>query len=179
MKKLIIYTTVIAILSFLFYHLTISFLPNAIYGLLKFKIENQRGAIENQLAYLPLPNDNSRAVVKPNPDFLYVSSFYDVSEGPLHLTGTLPDSTYWSVAFYYPNTVNWYVKNDMEYGANRLDLILAKEGSKKEGFEQKEWAFSKKDKGFLLIRILVTDSDSTVVERFEEWQKSVKLESLP
>ncbi|RMG82229.1 MAG: DUF1254 domain-containing protein [Bacteroidetes bacterium] len=173
MKKIILLIAFTATFSYCFYHLTIAVLPNVIYGVLHFKANQNHPDSDNQLTYHALPNDQSRAVVMPNPDFLYVSSFYDLTEGPLRITGTLPDSTYWSLAFYQPNTLNWYIKNDLQFGTNQLDLLLATEDQDRTGLEASEVALSPVRKGFLLFRILVTDPAR--LPEFEARQKSIRL----
>ena len=176
-KRLLKYFSIFAILTFAFYHLTIQFLPNGIYGILKYRALNDRGYATNELVYNPLPTSESRAVVMPNPDFLYISCFYDLSEGPLHLTGIMPDFSYWSVAFYQPNTVNWYIKNDLEYGTNDLSLILSKDENLNNPTNT-EIAVAPEDEGFLLIRILVSNDSAHILKKYVHWQKSVRLKKF-
>ncbi len=113
-------------------------------------MENRIGQ-ENQFSILPAPDENSRLVVKPNPDFVYSSAFYNLKDGPIRITGELPDSIYWSVALYEPNTTNFYIKNDREFQSNQLDLIITRERSP--GF-QSEQILSQTKKGFVLLRLL-------------------------
>ena len=177
-NKIIIYSTIALITGFAAYRLTIQYLPNYIFSKLHQRVEN-RGISDNELVYVNLPSDTSRSVVMPNPDFLYISCFYDVSNRPLRFLGTLPDSSYWSISFYKPNTVNWYIKNDTEYTSNKLDLVLAeKERDYKVNFGTSEVAESPTDKGFMLIRILVTDHSEESLKRYKAWQESVKIEIL-
>lgn len=178
MKSTLKYVLIIALLSIVSYQLTITFLPDVIYGIFHRRLLENVSIPDNELYYVPIPTDNSRAVVMPNPDFLYVTCFYDLNEGPLNLTGNLPDSTYWSVAFYQPNTINWYVKNDLEYGTGQLNLILAEDGDNTDFDTETEIAKSPVDKGLMLIRILVTDNDPEVLKKYESLQKSVRLDAM-
>ncbi len=173
-KRYLICTLILG--SILCYYLTIFFLPNAIYAAVSYRLKENQKVETNALIYPSLPNEEARTVVMANPDFLYVACYYDISKEPLRLTGTLPDSTYWSVAFYQPNTINWYIKNDMEYGTNELDLILAHKSQTIE--TTAEIARSPVEKGFCLIRILVTDTSPERLAQYEAWQKSVRLNSL-
>jgi len=178
MNKYTKYLLLVVVLSFAMYQLVITFLPNVIFDAFHRRMTNTVKVNDNELYYVPLPTDDTRAVVLPNPDFLYITSFYDLSEGPLSLSGNLPDSTYWSVAFYQPNTINWYVKNDLEYGSGQLNLILAQYGNHTDFDKEVELANSPVEKGLMLIRILVTANDPEIVKRYEALQKSVRLTAI-
>jgi uncharacterized membrane protein len=178
MNKYTKYLLLVVVLSFAMYQLVITFLPNVIFDAFHRRMTNTVKVNDNELYYVPLPTDDTRAVVLPNPDFLYITSFYDLTEGPLSLSGSLPDSTYWSVAFYQPNTINWYVKNDLEYGTGELNLILAQNEEHTDFDKEIEIANSPVTKGLMLIRILVTDNDPAVVKKYEALQKSVKLTAI-
>ena len=124
MKKLILYLLLSFTVSYGSYNVTILMIPNIIYKVFHYKIVNNQNVQDNELKHFDIPNDQSRDVVMPNPDFLYSTSFYDLSNGDLNLKGKMPDSTYWSVSFYKPNTVNWFVKNDNEFIDNNLDMKI-------------------------------------------------------
>ena len=124
MKKGLTYLLFVGLTTFFSYNLTIKYLPNFIYGVFHYKMKNDHNINDNELKFYNLPNDKSKVVVMPNPDFLYVVSFYDIRNGPLNLTGKMPDSTYWSISFYKSNTINWYVKNDKEFKDNHLNIVL-------------------------------------------------------
>ncbi len=176
--QIFIYLAIALITGVAAYYITTRYLPNFIFN----KLHNRsisRGYADNELAYHPLLTDTARSVVMPNPDFLYVSCFYNIKDAPLRMMGTLPDSTYWSVAFYEPNTVNWYIKNDMEYSSNELDLIITQEGKEyQQNFGKTEIAQSPTSTGFMLIRILITDTSEKSVAKYRAWQKSVQLTVL-
>lgn len=164
--------------SVICYHLTILVAPNMIYAVAKNKIEGQIGStIPNQLNVSPLIKSSSRNVVMPNPDFIYLTAFYDLSEGPLKLSGPMPDSTYWSVAMYYPNTVNWYIKNDLEYGVNEIDITL-KHSDKPTDTTQSEVLHSSNKQGFILIRVLISERTKEKADPLYAILEKVKLEPL-
>lgn len=173
MKKLLIILISVVVLSIGFYNLTLAYLPNFIYNKFYTKATSELDRDVNTVSVLMAPDETSRLVVKPNPDFAYASSFFDLSEGQLRLTGDLPDSTYWSVAFYEPNTINFYVKNDLEFGKSNVDLILSPEEIDS---EESEVIVSPTSEGFFLLRLLVPDKSEDSQERMKRYLDSVKLE---
>jgi len=175
MKRKLGYLLVLLLGIFLGYKSTLKMYSNILYLGAKKKINKE----DNQMSYAQLPTEESRFVVKPNPDFLYVTCFYDLSEGPMNLTGNLPDSTYWSVAFYEPNTVNYYVKNDQEFNSNDLDIILSTNSQQTPpNVEDYEGVQSPSKKGLILFRILVTNHSKENIARIQEHQKSIQIKSL-
>ncbi|MCR9289114.1 MAG: DUF1254 domain-containing protein [Bacteroidetes bacterium] len=178
MKNLYKYILIFLVSGFLAYQLTITFLPNIIYKIFYSKVMERDRQEVNKVNHIALPTDDSKFVVMPNPDFLYATAFYDLSEGPLRLTGNMPDSTYWSIAFYQPNTVNWFVKNDIEFETSTLDLILKEKGTELTVTRSSDIAESPVKKGLMLIRILVTDNSPEVVERYQNWQKTIQFQKL-
>lgn len=181
MRKSILYLLAIVVLSFVFYKLTIKHIPDVIYSRVKTKMMTQSDIKENELRILPFPTSKSRAVVKPNPDFAYVSTFYDLSDGSLHLTGPMPDSTYWSVALYEPNTNNFYVKNDLQFGTDELDIVIIDKSILKEQVDMpddSEIIMSPRSKGFLLIRILGTERSAEQRKEIIELMNQLKSRQL-
>ena len=152
------------------YNLTIHYIPNIVYGVFHNKIEKNQGIRDNEIKHFDIPNYKSRDVVMPNPDFLYSVSFYDLSSGDLKLKGNMPDSTYWSVSFYKPNTINWYVKNDKEFNSNRLELNLTINNTKGENI-----IHSPVKKGLMIIRILVENKDQNSIDYYKFLQKSITI----
>jgi len=152
------------------YNLTIHYIPNIVYGVFHNKIEKNQSIGDNEIKHFDIPNYNSRDVVMPNPDFLYSVSFYDLSSGDLKLKGNMPDSTYWSVSFYKPNTINWYVKNDKEFNSNRLELNLTINNTKGENI-----IHSPVKKGLMIIRILVEKKDQNSIDYYKSLQKSITI----
>ena len=152
------------------YNLTIHYIPNIVYGVFHNKIEKNQVIGDNEIKHFDIPNYKSRDVVMPNPDFLYSVSFYDLSSGDLKLKGNMPDSTYWSVSFYKPNTINWYVKNDKEFNSNRLELNLTINNTK-----GKNIINSPVKKGLMIIRILVENKDQNSIDYYKSLQKSITI----
>lgn len=157
------------------YQTFLKYYPNILYFGVKKKIANT----ENNFGFAQLPDAESQFVVKPNPDFLYSTCHYNLEDGPLRLTGDLPDSSYWSIAFYEPNTVNFYVKNDMEFHSDQLDMIITTDGKNlPKNAEDFEIVKSPHQKGLILFRLLITDKGKENVEKFKKIQESVKVERL-
>ena len=152
------------------YNLTIHYIPNIVYGVFHNKIEKNQGIRDNEIKHFDIPNYKSRDVVMPNPDFLYSVSFYDLSSGDLKLKGNMPDSTYWSVSFYKPNTINWYVKNEKEFNSKKLELNLTINNTKGENIIQ-----SPVKKGLMIIRILVENKDQNSIDYYKSLQKSITI----
>ena len=175
MKKNWIYLVTFLLGIWIGYRGFLKFYANILYAGAKKKI----GAADNEFRFAEIPDENSRFVVKPNPDFLYSTCFYNLDDGPLRMTGDLPDSSYWSISFYEPNTVNFYVKNDLQFHSNEMDMIIAREGDKlptnKEDFEIVK---APSNKGLILFRLLVTDNSDENVEKYKTIQKSVKIDKL-
>ena len=150
----------------------IHFYPNLLYLGAKQKI----GGIENSFKHAELPDENSRFVVKPNPDFLYSSCFYDLNDGPLLVEATALPTSYWSLALYAPNTVNFYVKNNAASQTTKLRLFLAqREADRLCTPREAEFLHTKEAKGLLLFRFLVTDTSSISFPKIKQAQQSLRL----
>ena len=171
------YILAVLIGSIVCYQLTISLTPNVIYQGAKRKILNRTSTALNKLTVSEVITAEMRSVVMPNPDFIYLTAFYDLSDGPLQITGEMPDSTYWSVSMYYPNTVNWYVKNDMEFENNNLDLKI-KYANPKASNTPGDFVHSDKEEGFILFRVLLTDRTDDKVKAMRSLLENVKLENI-
>lgn len=169
MKSIILYLAFLIGGIFLGHKMTLHYFPNLLFQGAQKKI----GIAENVFRYAPVPDENSRFVVKPNPDFLYATCFYNLENGPLRLNGNLPDSTYWSAALYEPNTVNFFVKNDLEFSSDNVDLIISEKAV--EGLEKERNIISPSQKGLILFRILVTDNSPENVAKYEAYQKSISI----
>lgn len=175
MKNKLLYLGMLILGMWLGYQGTLKYYPNLLY----FGAQKKIGSEENVFKYGELPDADSRFVVKPNPDFLYSTCFYNLEDGPLHLTGDLPDSSYFSIAFYEPNTVNYFVKNDQQFSSKKLNMVIAQEGEELPvNVEDFELVTSPKKKGLVLIRLLVADNSEENVEKFKAIQQTVKVEKL-
>lgn len=178
--KYLKYVISIIILSVLAYKATIRFTPNVIYNRVKSTMLSSSSIKENQIRIVPFPEADYRAVVMPNPDFAYLSLFYNLEKGPLHLKGIMPDSTYWSVALYETNTSNHFIKNDLQFATNELDIAIS-HSDHFSGYnisKDAEVIESPSKSGFLLVRILGTRRTTQEREHIINLMKSVKVEQL-
>lgn len=87
------------------------------------RIAEQAGGINRPLSTLP-PTHRSRSIVKPSPDLVYTSCVFDISAGPVLVSGT-PSPDYWSVALYAANSDNFHVVNDRQVIASKTAFIIA------------------------------------------------------
>jgi uncharacterized membrane protein len=67
----------------------------------------------------------SRAIVRPSPDFAYSACPYDLSRGPVVIS-VAPWDQYWSLSLYADNSDNFFTLNDREarYGGE-ITLVRA------------------------------------------------------
>lgn len=155
MKRITIFLGLTVLLTVGIYHLTIRYLPNYIYHKFYTKVVDQGERKVNEFTVTMAPDETSRLVVKPNPDFAYASAFFDVSDRPIRIRGDMPDSTYWSVAMYNPNTINFFVKNDLQFEGKSLDITL---GTQQHNTD----VVSKTGNGFILIRLLIAEREESI-----------------
>ena len=153
----------------------IHFYPNLLFLGAKQKI----GGAENSFKHAKLPDEFSRFVVKPNPDFLYSSCFYNLNNGPLLVEAAALPTSYWSLALYAPNTVNFYVKNNVVSKTAKLKLFLAQREEDRSCMPSgAEFLRPKEAKGVLLFRFLVTDTSESSFPKIKQAQKSLHLRPI-
>tara|TARA_B100000767_G_C19778517_1_gene544406 strand:- start:14812 stop:15345 length:534 start_codon:yes stop_codon:yes gene_type:complete len=134
------------------------------------------GGSENMIQLGNLIDHKSQVIVKPNPDFMYVSCFFNLEEGPLNLSANISSSNYWSVALYEPNTVSFYAKNDQQFQSNKLNLLIAQQGNLPLTIDQDiELIESKTKKGLVLFRFLVNSSDIDDVKEIKRIYKTIEI----
>lgn len=101
---------------------------------------------------------DSRHAVKPSPDLLYTVCVYDVSEKPLRISATVPD-TYWSISFYQTNTDNFFVLNDRQAVSNSVDIVLVGPDMALPYAENAQVVVAPTKKGVFLLRSLIEDEN--------------------
>lgn len=149
------------------YHATLWFTPKAVLLALKFKAKGEL----NVPFYNDVVTDEDRFVALPNPDFLYVAMGYDIRSSDLMLSGRMPDSTYYSMAFYDLDTRNYFRVNDRQCPDKEFTYRLTADDEKA---GDKNVIASPTQVGFILIRILITDPDR--IDYLREIQRSFKVE---
>lgn len=60
----------------------------------------------NKLSVNPRPDETSRGVVRPSPDLFYALCVYNLEQGPVKVSASVPER-YWSMQFYQMNTDNF------------------------------------------------------------------------
>lgn len=170
-KKLTLYGLFVLFGFFMGYKGFIHYYPQLLFLGAKYKI----GGKENTLKHAKLPDDTSRFVVKPNPDFLYSTRFYDLTNGPLLIEADVSIDSYWSVALYLPNTVNFYVQNSDALNDDKFQLYL---------YDKEVDACAplgvtkikpKAPKGLVLFRFLVTDTTTAAYQKIKQAQQSIRV----
>ena len=170
MKSKLIIVGVMLLSVFAGYQALFAFLPNFIYNRFYTGALDEPGRQENQFFMLLNPDENARAVVKPNPDFSYGCAFYNLNNGPLNIKGSIPDSTYWSIAFYSPNTINYFVKNDTQFDSKELNLILGTDACSESTIQ------APTRKGFILIRYLSKNQSQEELDLASKYLTSLTIE---
>lgn len=95
------------------------------------------------------------AARRANPDSIISSMAYDLSDGPVRISGeTWP--RYWSISFYQQNSDNFFVKNDLELPDTSFDFILALDDQDTRQLTG-ETIRSPTAKGIMLIRRFAAD----------------------
>ena len=88
--------------------------PNLIMERLYSKVGESVGY--NQVTVGSRPDETSRDVVRPSPDLLYALCVYNLEQGPVKVSASVPER-YWSMQFYQMNTDNFAgITNQREQG---------------------------------------------------------------
>ena len=122
----------------------------------------------------PLPTDQSRSVVAPSPDLLYVACVFDVGAGPVRISARPPQG-YWSLSLYDRNSDNFFRTNDSEIKGDTVELILTlgpADAGIKAKFPSATYVQTSRSTGVMLSRILVLDPANMQAER--DAQSSVR-----
>jgi uncharacterized membrane protein len=131
----------------------------------------------NRLFYGGLVNAGYDSVVMTSPDAVTLFGAFDVTDAPVRIRGPIPRwGTYWSIALYKPDTVNFYVINDQQASGPAIDLVIAGPGSQYEKKEGEEVARAPEAKGFVILRCVVFNrEDAADRDRVEELTMSTSI----
>lgn len=119
-------------------------------------VTQRDGIAVNTLHHAPRVNEEARGVVRPSPDLVYSFCNFDLSDGPLRIQAPVPD-TYWSLSLFKDNTDNFFVINDRQVQADRVDYLLVGPDSEVEAPSGVEVIQAPTNRGALLFRLLVMD----------------------
>lgn len=95
-------------------------------ALMHVAIERIGGGHFNAWRLSPRVTPESRAIVRPSPDFAYSACAYDLSNGPVEMRVT-PWNAYWSLSLYADNSDNYFVIDDRE-ARDGADITLIRRG---------------------------------------------------
>lgn len=70
----------------------------------------------------------ARAARRANPDSIISSMAYDVSDGPVRVSGVVW-SRYWSLSLYQQNSDNYFVVNDRQLPQPEFDFVIVQKGT--------------------------------------------------
>lgn len=101
----------------------------------------------------------SRAVVKPSPDLAHTACVYDVSAGPVLVSGS-PSMAYWSIGFYAANSDNFHVVTSADAVDGKVRIVLANSVNSRSSAATTGLPVivSPSDRGIVLFRYLVLDA---------------------
>lgn len=117
----------------------------------------------NTAAFPPRADASARTIVRPSPDLLYSLCAFDVSDGPVRVSATVPEDTYWSVALFSANTDNFFALNDRQVASGagadgrQVELVLAPAGSAVDVPPGATLVETPTAQGLVLTRTLITD----------------------
>jgi uncharacterized membrane protein len=106
----------------------------------------------NQWRLAPRVTEQSRAIVRPSPDFAYSVCAFDLSNGPITIQ-VAPWDGYWSLSLYAANSDNFYVANDREARAG-ADIVVSRRARREDDESTATFVRSPTSKGIALIRRL-------------------------
>ncbi len=138
-------------------------------------LDTQNATALNKVIHSPPIDVNSRRVVAPSPDLVYSIIIYDVSEKPLLIDVTIPD-TYWSISFFSSKTDNYHVKNDRQLESNQARFILVGENESVEARPNTKVVKAATDKGIILFRSLI--KSKTHFQKLDGQRRQITVKSL-
>ncbi len=162
---------IVLILSVIFHLIFITVFPGAMmYAVLRV-IRGDRAV--NDIYHGELDTAGSDPVPMTSPNLLKSTCIFDVSEKPLRITASVPD-TYWSISFYASNTDNFFVRNDEQVPSKEIKLLLVNREYPHTGKEGV--VVSPTDTGFMIIRMLITRPEG--MKELKEIQGKAVVEQL-
>jgi uncharacterized membrane protein len=116
-----------------------------------------RGGGVNKTNSTPPATAKSRAIVKPSPDLAYTSCVYDISAGPVLVSGA-PSAAYWSIGLYAANSDNFHVVTPSAAVNGTAGVVLAKSTNGAPAAPKgMQVVVPPSDRGIVLFRYLVLD----------------------
>lgn len=153
MKKWISYGIITLILASIVHFVILFSLPGLICSFSQKIIIQRAGGVNRIIHESPTTAENN-PIVNSSPDLLYSSCAFDVSDKPLYIIATIPE-TYWSVSGYASNTDNFFVVNNEKSGRSNMSLILKNKTSTYRGKHADTIITAPDNKGVIIFRLLV------------------------
>ena len=172
MKRAVFRIGATVLLGAIFHLFTVAVYPYYV----MIKLRGSRKAAVNAVVHAPRVTARSRDVVRPSPDLLYSACGFDLSDKPLLVTAPVPRGTYWSVSMFAANTDNFFVLNDRQLDADRVSIVLVKEGDASRAPDGHRVVQSPTTRGVVLFRMLITDEQR--VDGLVEVQKQAACKPL-
>lgn len=145
-------TVIVAVITHL---VAINMLPKT---LMNVAFERVSAGRVNQWHLAERVTENSRAIVRPSPDFAYSACAFDLADGPVTIH-VAPWEDYWSLSLYQSNSDNFFVLNDRE-ARQGGDLVLVRRGRTPPDGATGRVVESPSDRGIALIRRLAPTAES-------------------
>ena len=166
---------ILIVLAVIFYYLTLWVTPYYV----QYKFASKHKGTANTINFAAKPSsENARVVPLPNPDFLYSTIGYNVSDSILKITGPVPDSTYWSLAVYQANSTNVFVVNDQQVD-KQFEFYLVKDGTHSafiDSLPKEKIITTPSSRGLVLFRYLI--SKAYPLDTLANLQHQVEVEAI-
>ena len=111
----------------------------------------------NACFHNPVYGPRKAAARRANPDSIISSMAYDLSDGPVRISGEVWPR-YWSLSMYQQNSDNFFVINDQQLERSEFDFLLTHEGQSVDAAEGTQ-IVSPSLKGIMLIRRFAASAD--------------------
>ncbi|WP_395647117.1 DUF1254 domain-containing protein [Terricaulis sp.] len=145
-------TVIIAVITHV---IAINMLPKT---LMNVAFERVGAGRVNQWRLADRVTENSRAIVRPAPDFAYSACAFDLADGPV-VIHVAPWEDYWSLSLYQSNSDNFFVLNDRE-SRQGGDIVLVRRGRGAPDDVAGRVVEAPSDRGIALIRRLAPTAES-------------------
>lgn len=103
-----------------------------------------------------LPNEQSRSVVRPAPDLAYVACAFDLSEGPVRITVSIPE-TYWLASFFDMRTDTFATLDRSDLADSGHILLATARQARALEPSSAPTVISPGRRGIVLVRMFVPD----------------------
>ena len=153
MRRWLVPMVAFALTAALVHVSTVVAVPSVIMGKVMGVLEARVGA--NRFYHAPRRTYTDRDVVRPGPDLAYSVCVYDLTDGPVRVSGRL-GAGYLSVSAFAHNTDNYFVLNDRQMTGGGFDLVFTRDSAASVPAGARE-VVSPDVSGVLLVRQIIVD----------------------